>query len=301
MKLIQEAEKVRENMNKLYCYKELPVWNALTIPAAFQEKHNTQKDVWAKLTILKGEVHFAFLTAENEIISTHIFSPENQPRYIEPQCWHKIISFSDDIQCQLSFYCQAQDYYTKKFELTATHSEVIEAAKIINPGQVLDLGCGSGRNALYLNLLGFDVTAYDHNESSITRLNQIIDAEQLQKIKADIYNINQATIKQHYDWIISTVVLMFLQSQQIPSILKNMQEQTKPGGYNLIVSAMDTPDYPCLIPFFSFTLKPGELRSYYEGWELIKYNENPGELHRTDEQGNRIKLQFATLLARKMY
>jgi len=31
----------------------------------------------------------------------------------------------------------------------------------------------------------------------------------------------------------------------------------------------------------------------------VKYNENPGELHRTDEAGNRIKLRFATLFARK--
>ncbi|HGD9518783.1 TPA: tellurite resistance methyltransferase TehB, partial [Streptococcus agalactiae] len=35
-------------------------------------------------------------------------------------------------------------------------------------------------------------------------------------------------------------------------------------------------------------------------WEIIKYNENLGELHRVDENGNRLKLQFATLLARKL-
>ncbi|RUS65388.1 putative S-adenosyl-L-methionine-dependent methyltransferase TehB [Saezia sanguinis] len=292
------TEWYKKYMGKLYSYKQLPVWDAQTIPAAFQEKHNTQKGVWAKLTVLKGEIHFAFLTPAGETISTHTFSPEKQPPFIEPQCWHKIVSFSDDVQCQLVFYCEAQEYYTRKYGLTATHSEVLEAAQTIKPGQVLDLGCGSGRNALYLNLLGFDVTAYDHNESSIARLNQIMEAEQLQHLQARVYDINQAAIEQNYDWIISTVVLMFLQAQQIPSILKNMQEHTKPGGYNLIVSAMDTPDYPCTVPF-SFTLKPGELQSYYADWDLIKYNENPGELHRTDEQGNRIKLRFATLLARK--
>lgn len=285
-------------MDELYCYKKLPVWDAKSLPAAFQEKHNTAQGVWAKLTVLQGELQFAFLTQTGEIVSTHTFSSENQPPSIDPQCWHKIVSFSDDMQCQLSFYCKAQDYYTRKYELTATHSEIIEATRKIKPGRVLDLGCGSGRNSLYLNLLGFDVSALDHNQNSINKLNQIIETEQLTNLRTQVYDINEASITQNYDWIISTVVLMFLDPQRIPIILKNMQKMTLPGGYNLIVSAMDTTDFPCTIPF-SFTLKPDELKSHYQGWELLKYNENPGELHRTDEQGNRIKLRFATMLARK--
>ena len=39
--------------------------------------------------------------------------------------------------------------------------------KIISPCKVLDLGCGQGRNSLYLSLLGYDVTSWDHNENSI--------------------------------------------------------------------------------------------------------------------------------------
>lgn len=61
---------------------------------------------------------------------------------------------------------------------------------------------------------------------------------------------------------------------------------------------MDTTDYPSTVGF-PFAFKTGELSSYYEGWELLKYNEDVGELHRTDENGNRIKLRFATILARK--
>ena len=55
---------------------------------------------------------------------------------------------------------------------------------------------------------------------------------------------------------------------------------------------MNTEEYPCPVNF-PFTLKSAQLSEAYEGWELIKYNENVGTMH------NGAKLQFATLLARK--
>ena len=51
---------------------------------------------------------------------------------------------------------------------------------------------------------------------------------------------------------------------------------------------------------FPFTFEEGELKNYYSDWELVKYNENLGHLHRLDEYGNPIALQFATMLAKKV-
>ena len=92
--------------------------------------------------------------------------------------------------------------------------------------------------------------------------------------------------------------MMFLQSDRIADIIDNMQLVTKSGGYNLIVCAMSTEDYPCQLGF-SFTFKEKELLHYYQNWDILKYNEDVGELHKTDIYGNRIKLRFATLLAKK--
>ncbi|MDT3412242.1 tellurite resistance methyltransferase TehB [Kosakonia cowanii] len=191
-----------------------------------------------------------------------------------------------------------ENYFTEKYGMTPTHSEVLNAMNYITPGKVLDLGCGNGRNSLYLANKGFDVTAWDKNPNSLSNLQRIRDAEGLHNLHIDSVDLNSLTFDGEYDFILSTVVMMFLEAKTIPGLIANMQRCTKPGGHNLIVAAMDTADYPCNVGF-PFAFKEGELRNYYAGWELLKYNEEVGELHRTDEQGNRIKLRFATLLAHK--
>ncbi|MDD6911467.1 SAM-dependent methyltransferase TehB [Actinobacillus minor] len=289
-------------MENLICYKQMPVWTKDTLPQMFQEKHNTKVGTWAKLTLLKGSLKFYELTEEGEVISESLFDAEHQPPFVEPQVWHRVEAASDDLECQLAFYCTAEDFYAKKYNLTTTHSEVINAVNYVKGGKALDLGCGRGRNSLYLNLLGFDVTAVDHNQESIDFLNYVIEKEALTKIDTAVYDINQANIgteNAEYDFIVSTVVMMFLNRERIPAIIENMQKNTKVGGYNLIVCAMSTEDYPCPMPF-SFTFSEGELANYYQDWELVKYNEDLGHLHKTDANGNRIQLRFATMLAKRV-
>lgn len=290
-------------MEKLLCYKQMPVWTKDTLPQMFQEKHNTKEGTWAKLTILKGELKFYVLTEEGDVVDTAIFNPENQPSFVEPQVWHKVEALSDDLECQLGFYCTPELYCAKKYNLTETHSDVVEAMEFVKGGKkALDLGCGRGRNSLYLNLMGFDMKSVDYNEESVEFLNYMIEKEGIKNIETGIYDINEATIGNQngeYDFIISTVVMMFLNRDRIPAIIDNMQKNTKVGGYNLIVCAMSTDEYPCPMPF-SFTFAEGELANYYKDWELVKYNEDLGHLHKTDANGNRIQLKFATMLSKKV-
>lgn len=191
-----------------------------------------------------------------------------------------------------------ENYFTQKYGLTRTHSGILEAATLVAPGRALDLGCGNGRNSVYLAAKGFDVTAWDKNPMSIANLQSIKAAEGLDNLEIAVKDLNALRFDGEYDFIFSTVVMMFLEAQTIPGLIANMQRCTRPGGHNLIVAAMDTADFPCTVGF-PFAFQEGELSGYYAGWEMLNYNEDVGELHRTDAEGNRIKLRFATLLARK--
>ncbi|HLR78552.1 MAG TPA: tellurite resistance methyltransferase TehB, partial [Burkholderiaceae bacterium] len=165
-----------------------------------------------------------------------------------------------------------------QYGLNPAHSEVVEACGRIAPCAVLDMGSSSGRNALYMSQLGFDVTAVDKNPAAINTLQQIVGAEQIGNINAQVYDISHADIGRDYGFIVCTVTLMFLDPARIDAVLSDMQERTLPGGYNLIVCAMNTDEHPCPLPF-PFTFATGQLSTIYKGWELIKYNEDLGTMH----------------------
>ena len=184
------------------------------------------------------------------------------------------------------------NYYQSKYGLSATHNEVVQACGHIKPCKVLDLGAGNGRNSLYLSERGFDVTAVDSNPDAIAALKSIIAAEGISNIDARVYDINEANLNAQYDFIVGTVVLMFLDPSRIAAVVDNMQQATNAGGCNLIVAAMNTKAYACPVNF-PFTLAEGQLRNYYAGWEFIKYNEELGTMH------NGMQLQFATMMAQK--
>ena len=179
-----------------------------------------------------------------------------------------------------------------RYGLNPAHSEVVEACKIIKPCNALDMGCSNGRNAVYLGQHRFNVTAVDTNSGAIDALQSMSTEEKMNNIKAQVYDINNANLNEDYGFIACTVTLMFINPDRLDAIIANMQERTLAGGYNLIVCAMSTEEHPCPVPF-PYTLKAGQLNKAYEGWELIKYNEDVGTMH------NGAKLQFATMLARK--
>ncbi|MEK9495438.1 SAM-dependent methyltransferase TehB [Photorhabdus sp. P32] len=284
-------------MSNLICYKRIPIWQKNTIPEMFTERHNTKEGTYACLEILEGELEFVIFDGDQE--ETAYFNVQKQLPIIQPQVWHRIKWVSDDIKCQLSFLCEPQYLFYKQNNLSLPHSEIVYLANIISPCKTLDLGAGRGRNTFYLAERGYDVTAVDISPQYIDEINIIKENHQIKNIRTAIYDINSHNIIEKYDLIISTVVLMFLKREKITDIIYNMQKHTNKDGINLIVCPVETDSAPySLLPFKCF-LMPGELKNYYSDWEIVKYNENPGHLHKTDENGNRIKLNFATLIARK--
>ncbi len=148
-------------MEKLVAYKRMPLWTKETMPEAVQQKHNTKVGTWGKITVLKGALKFIELTEDGEVLAEHLFEAGADNPMAQPQAWHRVEAVTDDVEWYLEFYCKPADYFPKKYNTNPVHSEVLEAMQIVKPGKALDLGCGQGRNALFLAQQGFDVTAVD--------------------------------------------------------------------------------------------------------------------------------------------
>lgn len=282
---------------ELFCYKQMPVWTTDEIPEALLSKHNTAAGTWGCLNVLQGRLNFNEVDEAGNVTATHELTPESGDWIIHPQAWHFIAPQTQDTEIQLSFYCEAADYFNKKYGMSATHSAVRAAEGIVPVGKVLDMGCGQGRNALYLGLKGFDVTAVDNNPNAVQNVEELARIEEL-NVRAFEYDLNAANIQENFDYMVATVVFMFLMPRYVPDVIANMKEHTNPGGYNLIVSAMDTEDFPCPMPF-PFKFGESELREYYKDWELVEYKEELGSMHAKDEFGNPIQFKFVTMLAKK--
>ncbi len=84
---------------------------------------------------------------------------------------------------------------------------------------------------------------------SVNNLESIRAAERLDNLQTAVKDLNSLSFGGEYDLILSTVVMMFLEPDTIPGLIANMQRCTAAGGYNLIVAAMDTEDYPCTVGF----------------------------------------------------
>jgi tellurite methyltransferase len=135
---------------------------------------------------------------------------------------------------------------------------------------VLDLGCGEGRNALFLAANGCRVTALDISEAGIRKLRRRAQAQNL-AVDAHVKDLRSYTIAGEYDLIIAHGVLHLLEPIHRNALIAQMQMQTKPGGYNVAVAFTDTlPSPEDLAPFTIGLFREGELFERYAGWDLLR-------------------------------
>lgn len=190
----------------------------------------------------------------------------------------------------------------EKYELSATHPDLKALEADLNElnksgmALALDAGCNKGRNSVYLQSLGFAVDAVDIDPTRVEYLQNIIEQEKLEKISAKALDLTQDELGKDYDFINLTMVLHQIEPEGVYKILEKLQKHTKVGGINLIIAPLNTEETP---KDFAFSFKFGELKQIYSGWKLQRYEEDWGLLGRRDENGERIKLKFVTMVAIK--
>jgi SAM-dependent methyltransferase len=126
---------------------------------------------------------------------------------------------------------------------------LVETASKLKPGRALDLACGTGRNAIWLAEHGWQVTAVDRSPITIPTVDMHV---------ADLEK-HEFTIKEaSFDLI---AVCYYLQRDLFEAVKCGV----KPGGVALVIVHLVEPGHEQS----RFSLQPGELAKYFEGWEIL--------------------------------
>jgi 2-polyprenyl-3-methyl-5-hydroxy-6-metoxy-1,4-benzoquinol methylase len=138
---------------------------------------------------------------------------------------------------------------------------ITEIVRKLQPGKALDLACGTGRHALWLAREGWSVTAVDGSSAAIGILNEQKGDLLIETRIADLEQHDYTITPQAWDLI---VISLYLQRD----LFEPAKLGVKPGGILIAITLLS--NEADLRPH---RLGPGELKSYFTGWEILNYFE----------------------------
>ena len=167
----------------------------------------------------------------------------------------------------------AEDYY---WGITPNNLcyEIMKLRPPIKPLKVLDIGCGEGKDAVFLARNGYIVTAFDLSEAGIEKGKKLAEKcnAYVDFFKADITDF-RAT--ESYDIIFSSGVFHFIKPEIRQEITANLKAHTNKNGIHTINVFIDKPfvEAPPDKDTSWFRWNSGELFMLYHDWQLHKTEE----------------------------
>ena len=136
---------------------------------------------------------------------------------------------------------------------------LVETAGKLKPGRALDLACGAGRHAVWLAEHGWQVTAVDRSPITIPGVDTHV---------ADLEKHEFPILEAAWDLI---AVCYYLQRDLFEPVKRGI----RPGGVALVIVHMLEPAHEQS----RFSVQPGELAKYFDGWEISHYYEGKSNGH----------------------
>jgi len=163
------------------------------------------------------------------------------------------------------FYDVIYRYFWAPWDIGAREELVslVESGHI-KPSRAIDLGCGSGANAIYLAQKGFEVTGVDYAEAAIekARVRAKEAGAQVNFIVDDLTNLRN--VSGTFDFLLDYGTLDDLRLHQRERYICNMLTLTHPGSHYLLWGF----EYPIrwwekFVPFYDVPFYPGEIEQRF--------------------------------------
>lgn len=171
--------------------------------------------------------------------------------------------------------CYEGEEYYWGLEPASFLDELLRAAnrktKVIS---VLDIGCGEGKDAVYMAQQGCDVTAFDITESGI-RKTKLLAEKRGVNIDAFVADVNDFMIEKHFDIIYSTGTVQYLRDDCIPIFFEKVKSMLQIGGIVYFNVFVDKPfiELPPDWDKEEKMWKTGDLFIPFADWKIHKMDE----------------------------
>jgi SAM-dependent methyltransferase len=148
---------------------------------------------------------------------------------------------------------------------------LVEGSHPLQPGRALDLGCGTGRNALYLARHGWQVTGVDMVERALEAARRTAERAgvAVRWIAGDVGRLDEMDLGQGYGLFVDFGCFHSLGPGRRAAYVAGVTHAAAPGARLVMVGAPHTP-----APGTGITA--AELRSRFSGWRLVEIERVPG-------------------------
>lgn len=177
--------------------------------------------------------------------------------------------------------------------------EVLRKKPPVKPWRVLEIGCGEGKDAVFLARNGYQVSAFDVAEAGLSKARALAGKV---GVHVDFFRADAADYRAdgEYDIVYSSGVLHFVAPGVRQELFDNLKEHTAPDGLHAINAFVEK-------PFIRRAddgerkdrqlWKSGELFMYYHDWMFLRADE---EIFDCNSDGIPHKHCMDILVAQKM-
>jgi SAM-dependent methyltransferase len=139
---------------------------------------------------------------------------------------------------------------------------VVEGPPALPPGRAIDLGCGTGRNSVYLARHGWDVTAVEVIPAALAAAARRAKASgvHVRHVLGDVTRLEDAPVGDGYTLVLDAACYHMLAAERRPGFAAGVTRLAAPGALLLMMGWIKAP---------GASLTTREVRSGFPGWELV--------------------------------
>ncbi|MBR2949620.1 MAG: methyltransferase domain-containing protein [Lachnospiraceae bacterium] len=169
---------------------------------------------------------------------------------------------------------QTEDYYWGVVPNRLCY-EIMKLRPPIKPLKVLDMGCGEGKDAVFLARNGYIVSAFDVSDSGLEKGKRMAEkcGTYVDFFKANILDYR---LSENFDIIFSSGVFHYIAPNIRTEITENLKQYTNKKGIHAINVFVEKPFIeraPDEEAAERYHWKSGELFTYYHDWLLWRTEE----------------------------